>query len=165
MAYSTLPSFSAGVPLTAVQMNLVRSNFEETAKAPMGWCYSTANQTVNNGTGPVMTFAATYALRNVSFASNSLTLAEAGHYLTMVHVAWGAGPLAGIRVLNILLNGVSQAAEHDTPNVSNWSQQTLFYPVICAAGSVISASVFQDSGAAVTLNSGSSLWVHMMSRL
>lgn len=164
MAYSTLPSFSSGVVLPATSMNLIGSNFEAVAKAPVGWAYSTANQTVATSTSPTMNLVATYSLRNIAFASNTFTIAEAGTYLGIVHVAWGSSTV-GIRVCSLVIGGVPQAASHITPGAAtNWSQQTLFVPFIAAAGNLITATVFQDSGGNLALNAGSSLFIHMLSR-
>lgn len=164
MAYVTPASFAAGTTPTAVQMNVLRSDLEEVAKHPVGWVSSSVNQTVTNGSGPTVTFATTLALRNVTFASNTLTIVENGYYLGIVHVAWGSST-AGIRVCSLIQNG-HPASEHITPGAAtNWSQQTLAMPFVGGVGDAITAGVFQDSGGSLALLAGSSLFIHMLGRL
>lgn len=165
MAYATPPQVSAGSPPTAAQFNLVRSDFEEVAKAPLGWVSSSTNQTVTNGTGPTVTLATTIQLHNVTFASNTLTIGETGMYIGVVRALWGPST-AGIRVAQLNVNGTSQWAEHITPGApANWSQMNLATPFIAAAGDAITASVFQDSGGSLALLAGSSLFIKLVSRL
>lgn len=165
MAYATPSLFVAGNALTAVQQNVLRNDLEEVAKPPIAWAYSTTNQTVLNGGGPLLTLAATYALRNVTFASNTFTIVEQGYYLAVIHVAWASNTV-GIRVCTLNIGGVAQASSHITPGApTNWSQQTLTFPFIGNAGNLLTASLFQDSGSSVNVLSGSSFYIKMLSRV
>lgn len=165
MAYATPSTFVAGNVLTAVQQNVLRDDLEEVAKPPIAWAYSTTNQTILNGGGPLITLSATYALRNITFASNTFTIVEQGYYLAVIHVAWGSST-AGIRVCTLNVNAVAKASSHITPGAAtNWSQQTLTYPFIGNPADLVTASVFQDSGGSLSLLAGSSFYIKMLSRV
>lgn len=165
MAYATPALFAAGTTPTATQMNLLRSDLEEVAKHPMGWVSSAVNQTITTSTSPTVTLATTIALRNVTFASNALTIVENGYYLAVLHVGWSSSTV-GIRVCTLVQNSIAQGSEHSIPGAAtNWSQQTLAFPFTGGVGDTIKASVFQDSGGNLTLAAGSSLFIHMLGRL
>lgn len=164
MAYATPASFTAGTPGTAAQMNVLRSDFEEVAKAPVAWAYSTANQSIANGTNVNVNLAATYVLRNITFASNTLTLVETGVYLAVVHFNWVANT-TGLRSIRFLINGAISSEVHATPGAATlWTQHALTAPFIGNAGNTLTIQAYQDSGGALNLTSGSSIFVHMLSR-
>lgn len=164
MAYATPASFVAGAPLTAVQLNLLRSDFEEVAKQPMGYVYSTANQTLGNSATVGLTFAANYALHNMTFASSALTIVESGLYLGILSVTWGSST-AGVRAITLNMNGTPQAANHQTPGApANWAKQQLSTPMILAAGQVVTATAFQDSGGNLIIGAGAQMFIGMISR-